>query len=90
MRTIFGVGVGLLIITVVIPLLFSLFGITGLKMPFMLYMTLNDSVGVLFRKISFFIPLNYLLMCLFIVFLAKHIHTLLNIINYIIDRVTGN
>lgn len=90
MRTIFGVAVGLLIITVVIPFLFSVFDITGLKMPFMLYITLNDSVGVFLRKIAFFVPLNYLLMCLFLIFMAKHVHTLLNIINYIIDRVTGN
>ena len=90
MRKIFGVVIGILVITVILPFLFDLFGITGLKMPFMLYYVLNDGLGSLLSKLYFFLPVNFILACLFLIFTIKHLDTLINIVVFIYKSVVDS
>lgn len=89
MRTLFGLLAIFLVPTVIIPTLFELFNFGSIMIPYSIYSFIHDGLLYFFDIISPFVPLSFIVTCLFLIFTIKHANILINLVKFIIKELTS-
>lgn len=89
MSALISIAIGVSVITVFLPLLFNYFDFTGLQIPFIIYYTIYNYLDSFLHPLYFFLPVDFILVCLSFLFIVRFSDIILNIISYIIDKVSA-
>ena len=89
MSMLFGLIAVLLISTVVIPVLFTVFDITTLIIPYAIYTKIFTAFDYFISILSPFMPLKFVLSCLFLIYLIKHSNIIFNLVIAFVRFIRG-
>ncbi len=79
-------------ITVAIGTLILLFALIPFKLelPGEIYlMFTSGTINNFFKSVSYFLPINFMLMCFIVVFASKYLHIFWNLIKFLWDKIAG-
>lgn len=89
MSALIGVVIGIAVVTVFLPLLFTYFDFTGIQIPFTIYYTVYNYLDSFLHPLYFFLPVNFILICLSFLLILRFSDVILNIISYIVNKVSA-